>query len=56
MKSKSDKKIIAKFIKDVDISSDNYITVAELSTTLTDGLIDKIRTACFVLLTGQKSS
>lgn len=44
MKSKNAEKIIAKFIKDVDISSDDYITVAELSTIVTDGLTKTIDT------------
>ena len=38
MGSKNTEKIIAKFLKDLDISSDDYITVAELSTTFADGL------------------
>ena len=44
MESKNAEKIIAKFIKDLDISSDDYITVAELSTTLADGLTKTIDT------------
>lgn len=44
MKSKNAEKIIAKFIKDVDISSDDYITVAELSTIVADGLAKTIDT------------
>ena len=39
-----DEKIIAKFLKDLDISSDDYITVAELSTTFADGLTKTIDT------------
>ena len=44
MESKNAEKIIAKFIKDLDISSDDYITVAELNTTLADGLTKTIDT------------
>lgn len=42
MKSINAEKIIAKFIKDLYISSDDYITVAELSTIVTDGLTKTI--------------